>query len=259
MTMPQDTKSVVAVVLAGGSSDDALAVQAGVEAKALLPLAGKPMGSYVLEALRASSLVSACIYVGETTPAVAALATHCVPAGRTLADSLALGLGAALTEVKEGQRLLVVTADLPWLNTEALDHFISASPSADLVYPIISQAVAKEQFPQQKRTYVRLKEGKFTGGNLILLKSQIIPSLLPFINRVYHSRKNPFALAALVGFSVLVKFLLGRASLSELEQRVGQMLAAPVQAFVTPFASLGADVDKPSHLEAEFKQPLSEV
>ena len=56
---------IVAVVLGGSDHADPLARKMGVAAKALVPIGGKPMAIYILEALRESVAVSASIYVGS--------------------------------------------------------------------------------------------------------------------------------------------------------------------------------------------------
>lgn len=53
-----------AVVLAGGSPDDPLAARYGVAAKTLVPVHGRPMVAYTLEALRATPEVGRVVYVG---------------------------------------------------------------------------------------------------------------------------------------------------------------------------------------------------
>ena len=244
--------NVVAVVLGGGQ--DALAAHAGVASKALVPLHGKPLGLYVLEALRKSSYVSQIIYVGEPNPLFAPYVDHVVPPGKGMADSLRGGLEAARAVSTPEGRLLAVSADLPWLTAEAVDHVLSAGADslneAALIYPVVSKGTAEAQFPGQKRTYARFKEGTFTGGNLIVLRPSMVPTLLPFVDRAYRARKNPLALAALIGPGILLKFVTGRLPLAVLERRVSTLLQGPVRAFPTPHAALGADVDKPEHLSA---------
>jgi GTP:adenosylcobinamide-phosphate guanylyltransferase len=244
---PHD-KRVVAIVLGGGNRQDALALHAGVEAKGLVPFQGKPLGLHVLEALHRCFLVRSSIYVGPVTTAMSSLVQQVVPSGTSYADSLRVGLEAASRLVTGSQRLLIVTADLPWLTPSALEAFITASPAADIVYPVVRKEDALEQFPEQRRTFVRLREGAFTGGNLLLLTRPAVPKLLPFVDRAYRARKNPLALAALVGPFTLVRFLLGRLSLQGLEARVSQLIGVRAQVFVAEDASVGADVDKPAHL-----------
>ena len=166
---------IVAVVLGGSDRADPLAREVGVAAKALVPVQGKPMARYVLEALKESAAVSACIYVGSATPEMRALAAQTLDSGENLADSFSVGTSAA-TEMNP-ERVLVVSADLPWLTAASVDAFISHAPKAAAVYPIIPKEVTEQQFPEQKRTYAKLKEGAFTGGNAILLEPRILPTL----------------------------------------------------------------------------------
>ena len=239
---------VVAVVLGGGA--DALAAHAGVASKALVPFQGKPLGLYVLEALRGSPYITHVVYVGEPSSLFAPHVDRVVTPGKGMADSLQGGLEAARAVSTPGGRLLAVSADLPWLTAEAVDHVLSpgAADTAALLYPIVPRAAAEAQFPGQKRTYARFKEGTFTGGNLIVLRPSMVPTLLPFVDRAYRARKNPLALAALIGPGILLKFVTGRLPLAVLERRISEILQGSVRAFITPHAALGADVDKPEHL-----------
>lgn len=242
------TEQAIAVILAGGGANDPLAQHAGVPTKAHLPLDGKPMVGYVIAALRASRYVGPLVYVGEPPPELAAQLNSCVPAGQRFVDSLQAGCEAALALAVPGQRLLLVTGDLPWLTAEAVDHLLTQAPTAALVYTIVAKATAEAQFPGQARTYARLRDGVYTGGNAVLATSEAIPLLLPLIERAFLARKRPLALAGLVGWGTLLRVALRLASLSELETRVSRLLGASARAFVTPYACIGADLDRPSQL-----------
>lgn len=261
--------SVVAVVLAGGDPADRLAVDAGVAAKALVPLGSEPLGSYVLRALRNSPAVSKIVYVGPTNSSLNGLYDVQVPSGQRMVDSLAIGLGAALSQCDNGY-VLMLGADVPWVTGDMITRFVANASNtkaadlpgatghthgadigegrAQLVYPIVTEAAAKDQFPEQKRTYARLKDGKFTGGNLVLMHTEVVPKLLPQIDRVFRARKNPFALAGIFGLDVLFRLVLGTADIASLERRVGSILGAPVRALITTDAALAADVDSPGQL-----------
>lgn len=257
-----DSSDVVAVVLAGGDPRDRLAVEAGVSAKALVPLGPQPLGAYVLRALRASGVVSKIFYVGQTDSSLAGLYDAQLPAGARMVDSLALGLGAALAQPSSG-RLLLLGADIPWVTGPMIARFVKSAAATTtpdgppaLVYPVVTEAAARAQFPHQKRTYARLKEGRFTGGNLVLMDRALVPSLLPQIDRVFRARKNPFALAGIVGLDVLGAVALGQADLARLERRVGRLLDAPVRALVSEDAALAADVDSPAQLPGTLTPSL---
>lgn len=239
--------AVTAVVLGGGEPGDRLAGQAGVEAKALVALDGKPMGAYVLEALRACPEVGRIVYVGPTNVRLRGLYDVAVTSGGRLVDSLALGLGAALGS-GPSERLLVLTADIPWITAPGLSAFLTAAPDADLVYPAVTEAASVARFPHQQRTYARLREGKLTGGNAVLLTTEAVPRLLPLIDRAFRARKNPLALARMFGADVLIGVLLGRARIATLERRLERISGIRARALVTDDAALAADVDRPAHL-----------
>lgn len=243
-TAPVATSEQVTAVVLGGGGEDALSRAAGVSAKALVPFGGKPLACYVLEALRATPAVGDVLYVGAPPPAadVAVLEP-----GATFLESFQRGVRAAL-EGRPG-RILVLSADLPWLSPAAIEAFLALSPDAALVYPVITEAAAKAQFPTQRRTFVKLKEGRFTGGNLMLLEPAVVPALVPFIGRAYAGRKNPLLLAQLFGVDFIVRLLLGRLGLTAIEARAERILGHKVRAVVTEHASIGADVDKPEHLD----------
>lgn len=243
---------VTAVVLAGGDPNDRLARQAGVDSKAMVPIGDRPMVSYVVEALQNSSAVSQLVYVGPGAERLDSGRLHAVPAGKGYADSLALGMGAALA-LDPCAPILVVTADVPWLSAEAVDRFIQAVGSADLGYPVVPEQDAIAAFPSQRRTFARLKQGRFTGGNLMLLRPNLVGSLLDLIDNVYRTRKNPFALAAIVGPGTLLSLLLGRADLCRLERLASLRLGGVARVVVSKDACLAADVDRPDQL-AEFSR-----
>src|SRR5690625_1730068 len=152
------TSPVTAVVLAGGDATDPLAAHYGVKSKAHVPFRGRPLVSQVLTALAGSSLVTSTVYVGTQPEGLEHQPDYSLPSGKLYSDSAALGLGAALA-VAPGSRLLLVTGDLPWLSSTAVDGFL-AQATDDLNYPIIRKETALRQFPDQKRTWVKLKQGQ---------------------------------------------------------------------------------------------------
>src|SRR5690606_30758671 len=121
-----------------------------------------------------------------------------------LVDSLAVGLGAALG--LGAASVLLLSADVPWIDGPMIDRFVdrcAAAEPADLYYPVVSEAAYQRRFPDHERTFVRLRDGRFTGANLALLSRDAVPSLLPLIDRVYRGRKNPVTLASIMGVDVL--------------------------------------------------------
>ena len=248
-----NTSKVAAIVLAGGS-EDALSKAFAVSHKALIPIYGRPMAYYVLKTLRESQKVGFISYVGDVEETFQPLLDVVAKPGRSMAESLLAGAEATQYQF---DYFLILSADVPWLRPKAVDDFILQAPNADLIYSIIAKETLEAEFPGQKRSYVKITEGVFTGGNVILLSRETLPKLLKVLNQLHESRKNPIGLARLFGFDMIFKLLLGRLRIPELEARASRLLDLQARAFIAKDASLGADIDKLEHLQPEYIQRLS--
>ncbi|MFC4638779.1 NTP transferase domain-containing protein [Deinococcus hohokamensis] len=238
-----------AVVLGGGDPGDPFAAAHGAPVKALIPLCGEPMALHVLRALRRSGRVARVAYVGPTTPALDALLDLRVTDHGTLLSNLEAGVEALRTAgLRPGERVLVVTADIPLLDAQQLRDVLDSAPDAGLVYPVVRREACDAAYPGVKRTYVRVQDGTFTGGNLFLLDPALIGQFLPRLREVLSARKTPWKLAGLIGPGVLLRLLTGRLSVTRLEQKVSAILGVPARALITPHASVGTDVDKDEDL-----------
>ena len=247
---------VNAVVLAGGGADDPLARGAGTAAKALVPIDGAPMGAYVCSSLRASGVVDRIVYVGPSDAWVRGLVDAVVPAGVRMVDSMALGFGAALAVGAEPERqhVLLVTGDVPWWSATGVSRFVAQAPDVDLVYPVVTAETALAAFPHQHRTFARLADGRFTGGNAVLLSRAGALALLPVIDAAFGARKAPWRLARLIGLDVVWALLTRRARIAPLEARVSRILGVEARVLVSDDAAIAADVDDPTQLSVEAMQ-----
>jgi hypothetical protein len=99
-------------------------------------------------------------------------------------------------------------------------------------------------------------DGRFTGGNAVLLSRAAITALLPVLDAAFHARKRPWDLARLVGVSTLFGLLTGTARIAVLEARVSAILGVRAVAFESPDAGIAADVDDPAHLPATLDLPV---
>ncbi len=239
-------ESIIALVLAGGEEDELSQSQA-VKHKANIIVNGKPLFEPVLKALKESKEIAKTIYVGSLDDSYHKFVDKVIEAGDSFYKSLSLGIKA--TTNYNPSKILVITADLPFIKASTISEFIRRSSNAELVYPIIKKETSLEQFPNQKRTYAKFIEGSFTGGNAILFKPKISNKLLVFADRAYKARKSPLKLAFLLGIDIFISLMLGRSSISKLEKRVSKLLDADVKTYICQDASLGADIDKLEHLQ----------
>ncbi|MBC7217558.1 MAG: NTP transferase domain-containing protein [Candidatus Caldatribacterium sp.] len=243
-----------AVILAGGSHGGEIEKKFGVLNRALLVIRGKFMVEYVIEALRNVSSIQRVVIVGPV-PVLQArignLVDAVVEAGRDPFESTLRGLEALGTK----EKVLVATSDLPLLRAEAVRDFLTrcAEVAADFYYPIVRKETYEARIGGGKRTFVRLREGSFTGGNLLLLDPKVVEAKKDWIARVVASRKNPIAIARLLGARIILKLLFRRLTIRDVEERVERILGMRGRAIITPYAEIGFDVDTVEHVSLAEK------
>lgn len=242
-----------AVVLAGRPNEGALRQAGPVRWEAMLEIAGRPMIAYVVEALHKAAGVGRIIVVGpeEIRPFVGGMAEIVTP-GDGLLENLRRGLAAAgaLDGFATGG-LLLAGGDIPLITGRMVDDFLAAcrASRAAFYYPIIRKEDCLARFPDARRTYVAIREGVFTGGNLFYVERGNARRLLDLAGRFYAARKSPLRLAGLLGWGTLVKVLFKRASIPELETVFARLAGAPAKAVVVQHPEIGMDVDKPEDLK----------
>lgn len=240
-------RTVDVLVLAGGKSPEEMRLATGCDMRAELPFRGKRIVDHVVEAIReAVPTAEKIIVVGSNVEGCVTL-----PPGKTFLESIYVGL-----EAGDKQNVLVATADLPFLTSECVREFLDGcSLGAAINWPIVPSDLCEKQHPDMKRTTLKLREGRFTGGNLALLHREKFQKVFPNIERAYRNRKSPFKLASQIGISALFRVLFGQIfpatlSLATLERKVAGSIGEEVKAVICKKAEIGADVDTLEHYRA---------
>lgn len=174
-----------------------------------------------------------------------------VAGGETMVDTLLSGIAAL---APKENRLLVATADIPFLTPESVRHFLSNAPDADFVYSIVPAGLCADALPGMSRTTLRTAEGVFTGGNIVLVDPEFVRSNEGRIRDAYARRKDVVALARLLGPGIVLRLLASRVwpaalPISALESAVGRLVSgAQVRAFPATHFGIGSDIDRPDDL-----------
>lgn len=151
----------------------------------------------------------------------------------------------------ESGPVLVTTADHALLDEDMLDLFFSESArlDADLTFGFVSRTTIEARFPEAKRTYLRFRDGAFSGANLFLFHTPNAARAANFWRRVESERKRPWRIARAFGFGTLLLFLARRLDLDAAMIRASNVIEARVQAVLMDIAEAAVDVDKIEDLE----------
>ena len=244
--------TIPAIVLAAGGKKDKLALAEGVADKAMLPVGGRPMIDWVLEALAAAQRVGEVTVVADEgsplTEYLAGRVNVAIPQGSSFLDSIEAGMAGYADQ----PRVLVCTGDIPLATGDHIDEFLGRcelEPRAELCYSMIRADVCEQQLPGGRRTTVKLREGVFTGGNIVTMAPAFLVREKQRFAEVFALRKSPLKLCRLLGWGFVIRLVLGRAAVPALVARVKVLLNCEVAAVESPYASIGFDVDKPEDLK----------
>jgi CTP:molybdopterin cytidylyltransferase MocA len=163
-----------------------------------------------------------------------------------MTENFARGLDAF--KESRSEQVLVTTCDIPLVNAATFEQFVARAQEKklELAYPVVRRAQSEASFPGGQRTYARLRDGEFTGGNAVLVPLRIANNVHELLNTAYNARKNPLGLAKMLGPGLMLKFVSKRLSIRDVEERASRVLDCRAGAVEMSDAAIAFDVDKPS-------------
>jgi GTP:adenosylcobinamide-phosphate guanylyltransferase len=198
---------VDAMVLAGG---EGAIIDPTVGIKGLVPIAGRPMIEWVVDAMRAAETIAEIAVVVPTDHDLGEWAErvdHIVVSDASFIDNAIAGLDIFDTD----RHVLGATGDLPALTPGAIDDYVlqSLESGAEFTYPLVRSQDMEEQFPGSQRTYVKIAGGTVTGGNMALMSSRLVKRNREIGQRLFDTRKSPMAMARVLGVPFIIKYATG--------------------------------------------------
>jgi molybdopterin-guanine dinucleotide biosynthesis protein A len=243
------------IVTAGGISkpDDPLFKLTGIEKKALIPLAGKPMIAWVVDAVWKSGLVENIAIVGLESGEVDfgdAPVCYTDAVGDIVSNVLA-GLD-RLREVNPAvQKVLLASSDVPLITPEIIRGFVKecGSQEADGYYAVIEEKTMEARFPGSKRTFIPFKGGRYSGGDVLLVDVAAVKANQQLVRDLTGSRKDYWGQVRMLGLSFIIRFVLRMMTVHEAAARAGKKVNLNARVVDTQYAELGMDLDKPVQYE----------
>ncbi|MGJ7581205.1 nucleotidyltransferase family protein [Variovorax sp. RHLX14] len=246
---------MTALVLAGTRpGGDPLAEHAGVSHKALIEIGGMAMIERVVIALAASPAVGRIVIAIDRPELLKGLAglqsSNCgkpvetMPTGEGPSATVALALARGQTP------MLVTTADNALLQAAWLDEFLAACPAdADVAAALAPRKAVEAAAPGGQRTWLRFKDGDFSGCNLFLLATPAAAGVVTLWQELEGARKEPLRMMQRLGFGIAMRYQLGQLHSSDAAARLGELSGGARLALVEMKDGRAAiDVDKPADL-----------
>lgn len=237
------------LVIAGGKNDGQLKQYSDQEYESLIEIAGKPMVQHVIEAVKGVKEIDNIITVGpEKLNQITGKDYNILKPEGTLVDNVKRGMKL----LNEDHHIIIITSDIPLVTPKIIKEFIDkckAEMKYDFFYPLISKEDNIKKYPGVERTYVHLKEGVYTGGNLVMVSPSIIQGPLDWYDKLFSLRKRPFKMSQMMGIKIIIKFIFRQLTISDVEKRVSNIIGHSCKALIFEHPEIGFDVDKPSDLK----------
>lgn len=236
-----------ALVLAGSrpGAPDPVALAEHLAHKALVEVGGQPMLSRVVDALRQAGIRQVTVSASDPEVIALAEALGCV----VIAPGKGPSASVAAAFARLGAPMLVTTADHALLRPEWVRDFLTDAPAnADVAVLLASRTTVESALPGSRRTYLKLADGGWSGCNLFLLATSRAEAAIATWSAVEADRKRPWRIAAKLGVGTLLRYVLGRLTISAAIGGLGQRIGITASAVSARDGLAAVDVDKPGDL-----------
>lgn len=243
------------IIAAGGvpTPDDPLYAYTQGKPKALLDMCGRTMLERVVDALQSSRYVDRIVVTGlgsDMGMTFQRPVMHLPEQGGMVSNVLA-GIRHLRQSNPKLDLVLFCSSDIPTITGDIVNSFVESCRPFDkgIYYNFVDKETMEQRFPHSNRTYVKLKDLEIAGGDMAMAQVRLADENEALWVALTNARKHAWKLARVVGFRFLLKFLLRRVSIADIEETGGRILGRPGRVLLSPHAELAMDVDKPRQVE----------
>lgn len=228
-----------AVITAGGVVDDAYAALAGARIKALALVRGRTMLDRAIDAAVACGVRDVAVVGAPEIAAACDGRARIVAGGASGAENVLR----ALRAWDDGEPLLYLTSDMPYITGDALRDFVARVPGGTLAMPLTEFAAFERRFPNAPPFGITLRGERVVNGGAFLIPAGARERITHLATTMFDARKAPWRMAGIVGPLFLVQFALRRLSVDALEEHARRVLDVPAIAVRGAAPELAYDAD----------------
>jgi len=230
-----------AVITAGGPIDGEYARAAGTTLKALAPVRGRTMLARTIEAVRELGVRRIAVVGNE------AIRSACETSVERIVPDAGSGTGNVVAALEawaeDGDPLLYLTCDMPYVGVASLRDFVNRTPSDALAMPLCEHAAFVERFAGAPDFGITLGGERVVNGGAFHIPAGAAHRIGSFATQLFEARKAPWRMATIAGPLLLLRFAIKRLSIAQLEMRGRALLNVPVLAVRACMPELGYDAD----------------
>ena len=152
---------------------------------------------------------------------------------------------AAMQTLPEQAPVLLTTADHALLSARVVDYFCTQARQGgyDAMVGLALYDQVAAAYPGIKRTVLKFQDNAYCSCNLFAFLTPRGRRVADFWRQVEQQRKHPVRMLRILGWTTVLRYLLGRLSLSEALARLSRRLQLRLGFVLLPFPEAAVDVD----------------
>lgn len=238
-----------AIVLAGQREGvvNPLATRAGVSHKCLVPICGKPLILWVLEALRDGPELATIRVSVETDahPALEQLLQHHLPdfpvelvtSAPNLVDSVFAACG------DDAGPFLITTGDNVLLRPDAVRQVLHATTQAEAVFALARRDTIRAAHPEGQRNFYRFRDDAYANCNMYGLATRRALNAAEVFRSGGQFMKNRQRMVEAFGLGNILLMQLGLLTLASAGRRLSRRMGVRIEPTIFADGALAIDVD----------------
>ena len=227
------------VVTTGGRVDVAFAGVLETPTKALAPFGAGVLLDVVIAALRGAGITEIAV-VGGTDVAAHLTGTgiRVIPADADGSENVLRALDAW----PDGD-LVYAACDVPFIDASSVRAFLEASAGYDLTMPLAEGAAYEAAYPGASAHVTAIGDARVANGSIFFISAAGRPAIRRLAGAFFRARKSLFAMARLLGPALLVRFLVRRLRIGDVERRAQTILGVRAAGIRDASPALCYDID----------------
>ena len=244
---------------------NALDPQGALPSKALLPMEGKRVLDWQLEAMVKSQNISEIYLIGLTEEEFPSdFDLHFIKFERnsSILEKIKHGSKVLKEAYPDKEHLIICSGDAPGLTTSSIDQFFDTlrqNLDAGLLIGVVPEDITLRYFPDHRRVIGKFKDRSVYPGEMYVFRHEVIPMIedeilqMTIKRRQFNRQKDTSKLIPILqylgkrpGLWVLImRYLLGLLTIPELESILSRVYRIKMKAIIIPDPGFGMDLDLP--------------
>lgn len=218
--------------------------------KALLPICGKPIIEWIIDAVEQCERIRDIYIVGLSPEQFPDTRVTCIPhpAESKIVDKIQAWIDWYEENKGELPKYIIhANSDIPLITSKAIDYFVKEAleKEADFVCPLVEKDLMEAKYPNSMRTYTKFNDITFCGGDIYLYSPIDFYKVKEKVHKLQVKRKNFLLQAIFLSPIKTLKMIFKGVNLEEVEIVFSRGMRMKGRAIISPYAEVAMDIDKP--------------